>query len=157
MNQARDWALELLEVGRMLSDPRSTGFGLNLLAFIALVSDSPAEALEYSEQSLAVVVTPVDRLVAFGAKAFSLTLLRRIDEGTASLQMYRSDCVAHGYLLGIRYLRGVFWLLQNIPRGDNRKGIRVIEKAVSEKRERRVSPDIADFFRLNLAGGVCWR
>ena len=56
----------------MLSDPRSTGFGLNLLAYIALVSDSPAEALEYSEQSLAVVVTPVDRLVAFGAKAFSL-------------------------------------------------------------------------------------
>ena len=149
MNQARDWALELLEVGRMLSDPRSTGFGLNLLAFIALVSDSPAEALEYSEQSLAVVVTPVDRLVAFGAKAFSLTLLRRIDEGTASLQMYRSDCVAHGYLLGSATSEAFFGFCK-IFRGEITEGIRVIEKAVL-KREKEGLPDIADFFRLNLA------
>ena len=149
MNSARDWARELLEVGRMLSDPRSTGFGLNLLAYIALVSDSPAEALEYSEQSLAVVVTPVDRLVAFGAKAFSLTLLRRSEEGAASLQMYRSDCVAHGYLFGSATSEAFFGFCK-IFRGEITDGIHIIEKAVL-KSENEGLPDIADFFRLNLA------
>ena len=33
MNKARDSARELLEFGRLLNDPRSTGFGLNLLSF----------------------------------------------------------------------------------------------------------------------------
>ena len=52
-------AHELMQVGRLLNDPRSTGLGLGLLTWIALVSDSYAEALEYSEQSLAVAVTPL--------------------------------------------------------------------------------------------------
>ncbi len=48
-----------MQVGRLLRDPRSTVFGLWLLSIIALWSDSYAEVLEYSEQSLAVAVTPV--------------------------------------------------------------------------------------------------
>jgi len=32
LNEARDASRELLEVGRLLNDPRSTGFGLNLLS-----------------------------------------------------------------------------------------------------------------------------
>ena len=38
MNEARASAHELTQVGRLLNDPRSTGFGLGLLAFVALVS-----------------------------------------------------------------------------------------------------------------------
>ena len=146
---ARGWALELLEAGRTLGDPRSTGFGLNLLAFIALVSDSPAEALEYSEQSLAVVVTPVDRLVAFGSKAFSLTLLRRSEEGAASLQTYRSDCVAHGYLFGCDTSEALFGICR-IFQGDITEGVHLLEKAIW-RRENEGLHILADFFRLNLA------
>ena len=58
MTQARDAARELMQVGRQLNDPRPTGQGLGLLSWIALVSDSYAEALEYSEQSLSVAITP---------------------------------------------------------------------------------------------------
>ena len=36
MNDARDAARELMQVGRLLNDPRSTGFGLWLLSLIAL-------------------------------------------------------------------------------------------------------------------------
>jgi hypothetical protein len=100
MNVARDSAHELLEVGRVLNDPRSTGFGLYLLSYIALFSDSYDEALAYSEQSLAVVVTPMDRLVALGAKAFALVLLGRVREGIMSLEEYRRGFVALGYLNG---------------------------------------------------------
>jgi hypothetical protein len=149
VNSARDWAEELLELGRLLADPRSTGFGLNLLALIALVSDSPAEALEYSERSLAVVVTPVDRLVAFGAKAFSLTLLHRIDEGAAALEAYRGECVAHGYLFGSATCEA-FVGISKIFQGNIAEGLRVVEQAVL-KRENEGLSQITDFFRLNLA------
>jgi hypothetical protein len=51
IRHARDAATELMRVGRILNDPRSTGQGLNLLAWMSLVSDAYAEALEYSEQA----------------------------------------------------------------------------------------------------------
>jgi predicted ATPase len=68
VNDARDSARELMRVGRMLNDPRATGFGLYLLAWIALLSDSHAEALEYCEQALAIAITPLERNGAINAK-----------------------------------------------------------------------------------------
>ena len=55
-----DSARELMQVGQALNDPRSTGLGLAVLMWIALVSDSYAEALEYSEQSLATAIAPLE-------------------------------------------------------------------------------------------------
>ena len=96
MNDARDAARELMQVGRRLNDPRSTGFGLWLLSIIALISESYAEALEYSEQSLAVAVTPVDRNLSTGFKLSALVALRRTEEGAMLLEAYRRRCVADG-------------------------------------------------------------
>jgi class 3 adenylate cyclase len=149
MNDARESARELLEFGRVLNDPRSTGFGLYLLAYIAFFSDSYAEALEYSEQSLAVVVTPVDRLIALGAKAFALALLGRIDEGVALLEEYRRGCVAHGYLYGSAAGEVPFGVCK-IFQGDITEGLYLIEQAIL-KRDKEGLPDLADLFRLNLA------
>ena len=56
INEARDAARGLMHVGKVLKDPRSTGFGLWLLSWIALVCESYTEALDYAEQSLAVAV-----------------------------------------------------------------------------------------------------
>ena len=89
-------ARELMQVGRLLNDPRSTGLGLALLTWIALVSDSYAEALEYSEQSLAVAVTPFDRDVATDGKGCALVLLRRTEEGAKLIEEQRRRCVANG-------------------------------------------------------------
>ena len=98
MNDARDAARELMQVGRLLNDPRSTGFGLWLLSIIALMSESYAEALEYSEQSLAVAVTPVDRNLSTAFKLFALVALRRTEEGAMLLEAHRRRCVADGHL-----------------------------------------------------------
>jgi hypothetical protein len=76
MNCAREMARELMRVGRQLSDPRSTALGLGLLAWIALVSDSYAEALDYNEQSFATALTPFDRTSAIRGKGCALVLLR---------------------------------------------------------------------------------
>ena len=149
MTNARESARELLEFGRLFNDPRSTGFGLYLLAYIAFFSDSYAEALEYSDQSLAVVVTPVDRLIALGAKAFALTLLGRVDDGSALLDEYRRSCIAQGYLYGFAVSEVPFGVCK-ILRGNLSEGLHLIERAIL-MREKEGLPDLADLFRLNLA------
>ena len=69
-------AMRLASLCRLVSsinDPRSTGLALNLLSWIAMVlTDSYAEALEYSEQSLSVAVTPFDRIAAALRKGMRL-------------------------------------------------------------------------------------
>ena len=57
-------ARELMRIGGVLHDPRSMGVGLWLLTWAALASDWYAEALDYSEQALAVAVTPLDNDIA---------------------------------------------------------------------------------------------
>jgi hypothetical protein len=64
MNDARHMADELMRAGRLLNDPRSTGLGLALLTWIAMLQESFDEALEYSEQSLIVAIAPWERNVA---------------------------------------------------------------------------------------------
>jgi class 3 adenylate cyclase len=102
MGQARDSALKLLEVGRLLNDPRSTGMGLWGLSYIALLSDSYADALEYSEQSLAVAITPADRAIALAVKAGATVLLGRIEDGATALEECRRRFVSDGYLFFLR-------------------------------------------------------
>ena len=74
VKEAHDLAHELMQVGRLLNDPRSTGFGLNLLSWIAFFTHSYAEALEYSDQSVSVAVTLWDRVAATLAKVCALML-----------------------------------------------------------------------------------
>ena len=59
----RDSARELMKIGRLLNDPTIHGIWLEFVEpGLRLLSDSYAEALEYSEQSLAVAVTPWDQI-----------------------------------------------------------------------------------------------
>ena len=142
---ARKSAHELMQVGQALNDPRSTGQGLNLLTWIALVSDSYAEALEYSEQSLAVAIAPLDKIGATGGKGCALVLLRRTEEGAALLEDHRRGCVADGNLYtlaGSDAIIGVCKALQ----GNIKDGIRIIEEAIL-KREREGYRDAADWYR----------
>jgi hypothetical protein len=68
MNDARASAHKLMQVGRRLNDPHSVGLGLGLLTWICVASASYAEALEYSDQSLAAAVTPADRYSALAGR-----------------------------------------------------------------------------------------
>jgi tetratricopeptide (TPR) repeat protein len=82
MTEAREAARESMQVGRMLNDPRFTGLGLWLLSAIALAADSYAEALAYSEQSMEVAVTEIDRMIARELKGCALVLA--LSRGLAS-------------------------------------------------------------------------
>ena len=109
------------------------------------MSDSYAEALEYSEQSLAVAIAPLDKIGAAGSKGCALVLLRRTEEGAALLEDHRRGCVADGNLYtlaGSDAIIGVCKALQ----GKIKDGIRIIEEAIL-KREREGYRDAADWYR----------
>ena len=148
INDARDSAHELMQVGRRLNDPRSTGLGLALLTWIALMSDSYAEALEYSEQSLAVAVTPLDRYTALNGKGCALVLLRQTEAGAKLLEEVRRRCLVEGDLyhtVGNDGIIGVCKVLQ----GNIRDGIRLLEEAIL--RRENDYRDAADWYRLFLS------
>jgi tetratricopeptide (TPR) repeat protein len=158
MNHARDTARELMRVGRQLDDPRSMGLGLVLLTWISLLSDSYAEALEYSEQALAAAVTPFDRAMAANAKGGALVALRRIDEGAKLLEENDRRCVAVGDTYQLAGSAGPLGLCK-VFQGDIAGGIRRLEQAIStsEKEGYRTG---ADFYRalvcevyLQISGG----
>ena len=69
MAKAHEAAEELMAVGRRMSDPRSIGFGLQLEAWAALVSDDYVAALDFAETGISVARTPIDRVNAMNANA----------------------------------------------------------------------------------------
>jgi class 3 adenylate cyclase len=148
MTHARDSAHQAIQTGRTLGDPRSTGLGLAILTWIALLSDSAAEALQYSEQALALAVTPWDRKVAIGGKGCSLVLLRQIEEGEKWLEEDRRRCLVEGdlyNLAGNDAGSGVLKVLQ----GDIKGGVRFLEEAIS-RRDNEHYRVAADWYRLFL-------
>ena len=146
---ARQSATELMNVGRALNDPRSTGLGLWLLSWIAIVSDSYAEALEFSEQSLAVAITPVDRMIAINGKGCALVLLRRVDEGAALLDESRRYFQNMGHLYALAGSDGAYGVCEML-RGNIADGLRWIEEVIL-RRETEGYLDAGDWYRLLLS------
>jgi tetratricopeptide (TPR) repeat protein len=149
LNETRNWALELMREGQSLDDPRSTGMGFLLLSMIAVVSGSNTEALEYSEQSLSVAITPSERFFAFGVKATALVLLGRIEEGAKLLEEFRCRCEADG-LVAMLDATEVTLGVSKILQGRIADGIHLIEKAIL-KAEKIGHKPRADWFCLSLA------
>jgi tetratricopeptide (TPR) repeat protein len=134
MSHARDAARELMQVGQQLNDPRSTGFGLWSLAWIAISSNAYAEALQYSEQSLAAAVTPQDRTVALGAKGVTLVLLYRVEEGAKLLRDASHQAAADGFLYNATGNEAILGL-SNILQGNFKEGIHSVEEAIARRDE----------------------
>ena len=148
ITNARVSAHELIQVGRRLSDPRSTGQGLALLTWIALMSDSYAEAREYSEQSLAVAVTPLDRSYALSGMGNALVLLRRIEDGLKLIEDNNRHNVDGGLLYVLAGSEGVM-AIGRVLQGNIGEGIRLLEEAIS-RREKEGYRVVADWYRLFL-------
>jgi class 3 adenylate cyclase len=148
ITHAREAADELMQVGRALEDPRSLGLGLALLTIIAMVFDSYAEALDYSEQGLAVALTPFDRNTARIGKGIALVLLRRTGEGAKILDEERRRCVADGDLYILTASDGIMGVCK-VLQGSIGDGIRLLEEGIL-KREREGYRDTADWYRVFL-------
>ena len=148
MIHARNAAHELMQQGRASNDPRSIGQGLALLTWIALASDCYSEALEYSEQSLAIAIAPWDRDAASVGKGCALILLRQTKEGKALLEADRRRFVRdHNFyiLCGSDAVIGVCKVLE----GNIGGGLSLIDEAIL-KRESEGYRTCADWYRLFL-------
>ena len=131
-NHGRDATRELMQLGRTLADPRATGFGLAIRTWVALVSDAYAEALEYSEQALAVALTPWDRNAAIIGKGCTLVMLRQTEEGANLLEEDRRRCLADGDLYQLAGTDGIVGVCK-VLQGDIAGGIRWIEEAIARR------------------------
>jgi hypothetical protein len=149
ITQAHDMCRELIQVGQLSNDPRSTSLGLVMLAYIALTSESYAEALEYSEQALTVAITPMDRRNNSLVKGCALVLLRRIDEGEKLLDEVLRHFFADGSLLHFVISDPIIGV-GKILHGNIADGIRLIEEAIARCHEEGTR-DFADLSRLSLA------
>ena len=148
ITNARVSAHELIQVGQSLSDPRSTGQGLALLTWIALMSDSYTEAREYSEQSLAVAVTPLDRSYALSGMGNALVLLRQIEDGLKLIEDNNRHNVGGGLLYVLAGSEGVI-AIGRVLQGNIGEGLRLLEKAIS-RRDKEGYRVAADWYRLFL-------
>jgi tetratricopeptide (TPR) repeat protein len=148
LNDGRGAMRELMDRGRVLGDPRSTGLGLSLLVWIVLIQESYSEALECSEQALTLAVTPQDRTNALLGKGCALVLLGQTEEGAPILDEVRRRCIADGDLY--RLVGGdAATAVYKVLRGDIGGGIRFLEDAIS-RRENEGNFASADYYRLNL-------
>jgi class 3 adenylate cyclase/tetratricopeptide (TPR) repeat protein len=148
MNDARNAASELMQIGRRANDPRATGWALSLLTWIALTSDSYSEALAYSEQSLAVAITPLDRAFATNGMGDALVLLRQTEKGLKVLEHNNRDNVAGGLLYTLVGSEGVM-AVGKVLSGEIGGGIRLLEEAIL-RRENEGYRVAADWYRLFL-------
>jgi hypothetical protein len=137
------------DFGRTLDDPRSTGQGLNLLAWMSLVSDAYAEALQYSEQCLAVAIAPYERNGATGAKGSALVLLRRTDEGAPLLEEHHRRCAADGNFYTLAHSEGVIGICK-VLQGSISEGVALLEAAIV-RQEGAGFQRAADLYRLQLS------
>jgi tetratricopeptide (TPR) repeat protein len=147
-NEARAAAHEFMRMGERMNDPRSTGLGLSILAWIALISNSYAEALEYCERCLSVAITPQDKGTAVSSKGTALVLLGKTEDGAKLIEERRRQDIAAGNnydLAGLDHTVGVCKVLQ----GNMSEGIRIMEQAIL-RHENEGYQVVADWYRLIL-------
>jgi hypothetical protein len=112
------------------------------------LSDSYAEALAYSEQSLVTAVTPFDRSNATNGKGCALVLLRKIEEGMKLLETYRHRCIADGELYALVGSDGLIGV-SDVLAGKIAHGINLLEKAIVHREEEGYR-SAADWYRFFL-------
>jgi class 3 adenylate cyclase len=147
IGRAHQAAEELMALGQRMNDPRSTGLGMTLKAWVALLSDDYVAALNFAETSISIASTPFDREGAKNAKIGAMVLLRR-PAAFPMLRDWMDQCAANSwnwYLTGADGMWGVALVLG----GEIGHGIRWMEQSIL-KREDEGYRAAADWYRMNL-------
>lgn len=148
MAKAHEGAEELIAVGRKMNDPRSIGWGMALGAWVALTSDDYLAALNFSETSMNIALTPYDRGTAKASKIAALVLLRR-KEAFLTLRDFMGECSTNGWHWFTASTDGL-WGVALVVRGEIGRGIRWLEQSTL-RREQEGYRAAADWYRLFLA------
>jgi hypothetical protein len=147
VSQAQAAAQELMRVGRRLNDPRSLGFGMQLLGWIALTSDDYKAALGFAETGISAACTPFDLEASKEAHAVASVLLR-LPEGYSDLCNFMEECKRTGWLYALVGADGVMGVALAL-RSEIGAAIRWMKASIS-KREQEMYGTAADWYRLFL-------
>jgi class 3 adenylate cyclase len=147
VDRAQQAAQALLAVGRRMNDPRSIGFGMQLLAWIALGSDDYRAALGFAETGISNACTPWDRKSSNNVYCSALVLLRR-PEGYQTLRNFMDQIKAGGWLYMLAGCDGTMGVALAV-RGELAAAIRWMEEAIA-KREKEGYCIVADWYRMFL-------
>ena len=147
MAKAREAAEELLAVGRRMNDPRSMGFGMQLEAWIALVSDDYVAALNFADTGIGIARTPIDQANAMNAKYIALVLLRR-PEALLMLRDWMNQCTANDWRYILTGPDGIYGIAL-VLHGEISQGIRWMEQAIL-RRDNEGYRRVADWYRMFL-------
>jgi len=96
--QARFWALQLMDAGRLRQDNRALGMAYWTLAWIDIQDVRYREAIANAQKCLETAATPFDRNAATMANATGLLLEGRLQEGLAQLLNLKRWALEHGWL-----------------------------------------------------------
>jgi class 3 adenylate cyclase/tetratricopeptide (TPR) repeat protein len=99
MKEARDTAMQLIETGKQLNDPRAFGLANWLLAWISILADRYEDGASYSEESIRFAITPLDIMNGKATKAVTDVFQGRAAEGLAQLEVLAADMerIGHRY------------------------------------------------------------
>jgi hypothetical protein len=114
-----------------------------------LLSDSYAEAVDYSTQAMAVAVVPWEWETAINIKGCALVLLRQTDDGLDILDAFRQRSLKDGHLYSLTSSEPIIGI-SKVLLGNIREGIRWIEDAIL-RQEKSGYQAAADWCRLFLA------
>jgi class 3 adenylate cyclase len=145
--KAQQAAQTLLAIGRRMDDPRSIGFGMNLLGWNALATDDYQAALDFTEIGIGNARTLWDRVSCNNVYCSALVLLKR-PEGYQTFQNAVDQMKDRGWLYMLAGADGIMGVALAI-RGELAASIRWMEEVIS-KREKENSRVVADWYRLFL-------
>jgi hypothetical protein len=148
MTNALKAAEELVEIGRRMNDPRSLGYGIALMANVALGIGDYHAALNLGDTGMSIARTPYDREFSNQAMIDALVLLKR-PEGVPMLRDYVERCVANGWNTSLDIVEGI-WGFALVIQGQIRKGIHRIEQTIVRCDHEGYST-LADLYRLLLS------
>jgi class 3 adenylate cyclase len=131
MLEADALAEEGLAIGQRTKDPRSTGFGLSLKSWIALISEDYEAALFLAESALQVSCTPADRITSEHG-TIALRLLLNRPGALETCQQYLERCAKNGWHWRTLTLDGLMGL-SKIVRGEIRSGLKIIEQVIAQR------------------------
>ena len=145
--KAQQAAQTLLAIGRRMDDPRSIGFGMNLLGWNALATDDYQAALGFTEIGIGNARTLWDRVSCNNVYCSALVLLKR-PEGYQTFQNAVDQMKDRGWLYMLTGADGIMGVALAI-RGELAASIRWMEEVIS-KREKETTRVLADWYRLFL-------
>jgi class 3 adenylate cyclase len=97
-NEARVWALKLIDAGRERQDDRALGMAYWTLALIDIQDHRFGDAIANAHRCRKTAATPFDRKTGMIANAIGLLLEGRIEEGLVELLVQRKSALADGWL-----------------------------------------------------------